>query len=724
MASLHSKANLRQLTWQIIALAVVPLFLVTLTLLVTRGFAETEALRGEVVRSYETRRELQRILSLHQDIETGERGFILSSDPRFLQPYESADRDIGQAFDHLRQVLPANTDVQGEYAALRAVSQDMRGFADDLVRMTRNGDAAGAQHAVATGRGKALMDDIRARIARLDAREQAQLASRTTDANAAREQLKGRTIALQLLLVLLLALAATVAFRHARARAQAQRRIEGLAARQEAIFDGAKDGMIVLNPSGSIESLNPAAARMFGYDAADLLRRDVGVLFDAAPERGAVETFLKRLKARQGRSSSEYQEFVGCCQDGRTFPAEVTISPVPLPDEVRFLAVLRDVSERKQVDRMKTEFVSTVSHELRTPLTSIAGSLGLIAGGAVGEVPARIDRLVQIAQSNCARLIRLINDILDIEKIEAGRMVFDIRPIPLGRLLNQAAEANKAYAAEHGAMIHVASVPAGATAMVDEDRMMQVLTNLISNASKFSPRGGVVEMSATPAGNRWRISVTDHGPGIDEDFQQRIFAKFAQADSSDTRQKGGTGLGLSIVREIVVRLGGDVSFETRKGQGTTFHVDLPAATGTAEDVMEDAAEGGALGRLDDATGLPLILHVDDDPDMLRVVASLFDGRGQVHSTPSVVEARASIRRYRFDAVILDVGMEDGNGLDLIPPIRERGDSAVIVFTAQEVDPERLTDTDAVLVKSKVTLDRLVEDVLRLSRRAGADGEVG
>ena len=712
-----SKAGHKYLGWQIVALAVVPLFLLAMSLLVARGFAETEALRREIVRSYETRAELRHLLSLHQDLETGQRGFILTSDRHFLEPHRAADGAIGGAFDRLQNNLVDDAALNEELASLKRASAGKRRFISELIRLTERGEADAAQRLVAAGEGKALMDEIRTLIVRMDVHERRQLAIRTASAEAMRERLKGRTISLQLLLVLLLALAASVAFRQARARADALRRVEDLAARQEAIFDGAKDGMIVLNPSGSIESLNPAAERMFGYQAGELRRRDVAVLFDAAPERGLVESFLKRLTARQRHGSTEFQEFVGRAKDGRSFPAEVSISPVQLATDIRFLAVLRDISERKQVDRMKTEFVSTVSHELRTPLTSIAGSLGLIAGGAAGEIPARAARLVEIAQSNCARLVRLINDILDIEKIEAGRMVFDIKPIALARLLDQAVEANRAYAAEQDATIRIEPVTAGAAVLGDEDRLMQVLTNQLSNASKISPRGGVVQGSAVRRDREWRISVADDGPGISDEFRTRIFSKFAQADSSDTRQKSGTGLGLSIVREIVTRLGGSVSFESEPGKGTTFHVDLPAAP--AESVAPIPAE--ALGRINE-DGLPLILHVDDDPDMLRVVASLFDGKGQVHSTPSVVEAAASIRRYEFDAVILDVGMEDGDGLDLMPLIRERGGSAVIVFTAQDVDPARLAGADMALVKSKATLDQLLDEVLRLAHSARSEGD--
>lgn len=240
---------------------------------------------------------------------------------------------------------------------------------------------------------------------------------------------------------------------------------------------------------------------------------------------------------------------------------------------------------------------------------------------------------------------------------------------------------------------------------------MQVFTNLLSNAAKFSPRGGVVRLGVKPLDRRYRISVADDGPGISEEFRERIFGKFAQADSSDTRGKGGTGLGLSIVREIVERLGGAISFESAPGEGAVFHVDLPA-------VAADVDAGRTvqpLGRISEAD-LPLVLHVDDDPDMLRIVYSAFEGRAQIHSSPSVLEARAAIERYAFDAVILDIAMADGDGLELVPLIRRRQQAAIVVFTAQDADPARLQQVDMVLVKSRDSLDRLVEEVARLASR--------
>ena len=703
--------------WVAFAAVALVAALIALSLEVREGFAQTRALREEVTRSYETRAELQTILAAHLDLETGQRGFVLTGDRRFLQAYFAGEQSIDASFARLRSEDLAGLTSHDELATLQHASALKRDYAKEMIALVEAGQLERARARTATGEGRRLMDAVRDQIERIDVREVARLAERTRVAGEARRRLQGRIEALQYFLIGLLVVALVVVLRAYRGWERALAKQRDLAARHEAIFAGARDGMLVINESGSVESLNPAAARLFGYDDGELLRRDVGMLFEPALPRGQAATFLKRLAPGAGSVQGNTREFTGCRKDGSAIPVEVSVSPVALGGQMRYLAVVRDVTERKQVDQMKSEFVSTVSHELRTPLTSISGSLGLIAGGAAGELPERARRLVEIAQSNSARLIRLINDILDIEKIESGRMTFHVTAVPLERLLPTAIEAIRPFAATHEVALQLGEVPEGAAVMADEDRLMQVVTNLLSNAAKWSPQGGTGLVSAAPNGRFVRISVGDKGPGIAEEFRTRIFGKFAQADSSDTRQKGGTGLGLSIVREIVERLGGVVGFDTVIGDGTTFHVDLPAAA-----QADPAVPGEALGRISEA-GEPLVLHVDDDPDMLRVVASALEGRAQVHSSPSVIEARAALRRYQFDAVILDLGMADGDGLDLVPLIRRRQSAPIVVFTAQDADPAELEDVDVVLVKSRDSLARLVEEVERLTgeKEEGAIG---
>jgi signal transduction histidine kinase len=224
----------------------------------------------------------------------------------------------------------------------------------------------------------------------------------------------------------------------------------------------------------------------------------------------------------------------------------------------------------------KSDFLATVSHELRTPLTSIRGALALIAGGVAGELPAAAKPLIDIANKNSERLILLVNDILDMEKIEADKMEFNVRPVMLMPLLLQALEGNRAYAEQYkvGFVLDGDSL-SGAMVGVDSDRMMQVMTNLLSNAAKYSPAGGKVLVAAARIGGLIRVTVADNGAGIPEEFRARIFQKFAQADSSDSRKKGGTGLGLSIVKALVEKMGGAVGFDSQPGVQTAFYVELP-----------------------------------------------------------------------------------------------------------------------------------------------------
>lgn len=289
----------------------------------------------------------------------------------------------------------------------------------------------------------------------------------------------------------------------------------------------------------------------------------------------------------------------------------IYVRPITLSNATRYCAIeindvtaalrrekqLRKFADQEQnakiaaenLSHLKSSFISTVSHELRTPLTSIRGSLGLLAGGAVGGLPEQSRPLVDIAQKNTERLLLLINDILDMEKIESGKLTFDYNPVDVMTFLEQALEANIGYAEQHGVSIRIVAMEKDAKIYADSDRLMQVMNNLMSNAAKFSPKGSTVEIATIRHAGGIRISVTDHGPGIPEEFQAHLFEKFTQADSSSTRTKGGTGLGMSISREIVEKHSGKLRYITKKNIGTTFYFDLPEWT-NSNDVNPDTEE--------------------------------------------------------------------------------------------------------------------------------------
>ena len=264
-------------------------------------------------------------------------------------------------------------------------------------------------------------------------------------------------------------------------------------------------------------------------------------------------------------------------KEGSRIPVEIFLQYIhPHGESSRFVAIVRDITERKKVDRMKDEFVATVSHELRTPLTSIRGSLGLLTGGAMGALPAHAAELLDIAHKNTERLLLLINDLLDMNKLSAGQVQFKFSPIEIKSFVEQAVSANAAYAEQYHVTFQVKALPERVCMLGDSDRLMQVMYNLLSNAAKFSSAGAVVEIGAKCQEGRVRISVTDHGPGIADSFRNKIFERFTQSDSSDTRKVGGTGLGLNISRSIIERHSGRLDFESREGQGATFYFELSA----------------------------------------------------------------------------------------------------------------------------------------------------
>jgi signal transduction histidine kinase len=262
------------------------------------------------------------------------------------------------------------------------------------------------------------------------------------------------------------------------------------------------------------------------------------------------------------------------------FPIDIGITVMFIDGERLLVHVIRDISERREVERVKTEIVSAVSHELRTPLTSIAGSLGMMVNGAVGELPPNALRLAVIANRNTQRLCRLINDILDLEKASHGELEFNMRVHSLNSAVAQIVETNQAYAVSFEVGIEHEILAEDKLVNIDLDRFGQVLTNVISNAIKFSPRGETIHIRLQVMHSTVCVAVTDHGPGIPDAFRSKMYQRFAQADSSDARAKGGTGLGLSIAKTLIEKMHGEISYESSP-RGTTFYLSLPIAMGWA-----------------------------------------------------------------------------------------------------------------------------------------------
>jgi PAS domain S-box-containing protein len=359
----------------------------------------------------------------------------------------------------------------------------------------------------------------------------------------------------------------------------------------ESMLDTAVDGVLIINETGVIERANSACEALFHWTPADLIGQNVKVLM---PDSFAVshDGYLNNYKETgHTRAIGIGREVSGLRADGVTFPIEISVGELRKKDQARYIGIVRDISERKQIDQMKTEFVSTVSHELRTPLTSIRGALGLIQSGRFEKLNPQAQHLFDIAYNNCDRLVRLVNDILDIEKMAAGQMVFDDESLDLDQLMTEALALNEGYAEQYGVQFAVATRHPNAYVQGDHARLLQVFANLLSNAAKFSPKGSTVEIALRPRGLGYRVAVKDSGCGIPVEFQDKIFHRFAQADNSDTRKRGGTGLGLSITKAIIDLHQGQIAFNTWLGKGTEFYFDLPAGdSAPAKPELEQTAE--------------------------------------------------------------------------------------------------------------------------------------
>lgn len=338
----------------------------------------------------------------------------------------------------------------------------------------------------------------------------------------------------------------------------------------KAITDSANEGIVSLDADGRITYANSAMEGLFQQKVDALCGRQLVDLL-ASESRPCISAAL----CSENDQEVPY-EASALRADGEVFPLEISLAKWSVAGREQASAVLRDLTERKRIDRMKSEFISTVSHELRTPLTSIRGSLGLLCGPLGEQLDDTVRNLVNIANNNAERLLRLIDDILDIDKLDSKQMHFDLAEYPLCSLMEKAVEANRAMADEFEVKLTLADCDE-ASVRVDAGRFQQVMTNLLSNAIKFSPAGEAVLITVARLDTRVRIAVSDKGPGIPEEFRSRIFQKFAQADSSDTRAKGGTGLGLHITKSIVERLGGEIHYTSSADSGCVFYVDLPLA---------------------------------------------------------------------------------------------------------------------------------------------------
>ncbi|MDH7639774.1 ATP-binding protein [Sphingomonas oryzagri] len=649
-----------------------PLALILLALWFGIQIRQLDTMRSMVRASYDKRFTATDLIRGLDEAESAQRGYVITGDTAFLGAYDASHKKSLDSLGDLRGLYVSSPDQIARLDRLGGLIDAK--FAEMAhvigVRRSAGGGAAGAL--VTNRQGVVLMREVRGLVAALGNAEQSTLADRLGSVRSYFQAMRTFVWISMLVAGIALLVALWFVWRAQTARYRVEQEAHAAAARQRAIFASTIDALLILDESGRIRMANAAAGRMLGYAPEELIDRDGSTILGVSEGDG---DFHARMGLRDGALAQPNRlDRTVRHRDGHTIPIDIALGLMELPGEVHIVASLRDISERKAMERLKDEFVSTVSHELRTPLTSVVGSLGLLRSGSVGELPDAARRLVEIAENNSRRLIRLINDILDIEKIGSGRMHFDSVPLDVARMLDQAIDGSRGLASTKQVRLELEAAERPLIVQGDADRLLQVVTNLLSNAVRFSPEGGTVRASLTRDGDNAVVAIEDEGPGVPADFRDRIFERFSQAGDG-AAMSGGTGLGLAISREIVLAHQGRIWFGEAPGGGARFTFSLPLPP------PDPRTESGAR---------PRILVCEANVQAAEIVRGILEREGcLVDCVATAREAQQAARTGRYDGFILDVALPDENGLEVVRALRRRADTRLlpIIVVSGIVDPQ-------------------------------------
>ncbi len=671
---------------------------------------------GQLVEQITVRRAhaLDLLASLRK-AETAQRGFIITRDAGFLKSYDPSRREIEQDLVALARSGAAR---DGHLRLLDKLVMAKFSEMDEAMRRLRLQGQTAAIARVTDGEGQRLMNRIEAELQAIIIADAARV-SRGTEAFWSRTERSRRVVWLLVTLIGGLALASTVAIWIARRERWRVMVAEvDASARNQATLDSTSDAIVILNPSGTIESVNAAARRVLGYEPEELSRRDISVVLDIAEGDGC---FHNRIGLSEGRlQTTLFLDRSARTKDGRMIPVDVALGLMEVPDGIHVVASIRDISHRREIERIKDDFIATVSHELRTPLTSVVGSLGLLRGGAAGELPQTANQLVDIAENNARRLIRLTNDILDLEKFGSGQLAIDLAATDLVGILRQAALESEVPAHAKGIRLSLQIAQESCAILADRQRLLQVAANLLSNAVRHSPKGSTVTIGLTVETGVSTVRISDEGPGVPEAYRAHIFDRFVQAPADG--QAGGTGLGLAIAREIVLRHGGAIWVEAAPGGGACFAFTLACHDddATLSDATSQLVRGSPTPPLPlcEHSACPTILMIDDDEDLFKVVAASLAGEARVVRANGIASAQAVLEWEAPALVLLDIGLPDGAGTSLLPSLVGRDGQPVptIIFSAQDSGVDISGPVKAVLVKSRSSLPMLRDCIREILSR--------
>ena len=485
-------------------------------------------------------------------------------------------------------------------------------------------------------------------------------------------------------------------------------------ARIRAVNDSVNEALLLISKDQRILDLNQQFGKMFGVPHDNVLNQQLGDVQTMFDQIFAESNELFDLIMRTSIDSTE--EFSKYVKQNWPQKRELFLYSTPINDAVGFLGrlfVFRDVTHEREVDRMKTEFVSLVSHELRTPLTSIKGYTELVLDGDAGEIDEEVEEYLSIVYKNAERLVALVNDLLDISRIESGRVQLNIEPVDLNEITQIVTATMQQSIQEKQQILDVAIDPGAINVLGDKSKLIQVLTNYVSNAYKYTQPGGHISIQIQRQGEFAYVSIRDDGFGISQEDQARLFTRFYRVDNSMTREVGGTGLGLSIVKQLITVMGGEIGVESELGKGSNFWFTVPLAGKPEPIELEDTLSESKIKAGDTEAD---ILIVEDDKDTANLIKHHLEKAGyKVRTAQSAEEALKKISQEIPDLITLDIVLPGMQGDEFAKrlhedPLTEHIPILILSVYADDIDRMQF---GAYLLPKPIPQDELIDTVNRM-----------
>ena len=682
-----------------VGLAVAGLILLGVAgLLYRNGRSSIEASEW-VSHTHEVLGELEATLSALGEAQTAARGYIITGQERFLEPYQAAVPAVRANLDHLKSLTADNPRQQGRLAMLEtAVAEKLDSLQQNIDLRKQKGLEA-AQQRVATGIGTKQMNQVRTIISEMKQEEEDLLKRRAVEFRANTRKTSLTFSCVIFLEFLLLGVVYYVLRRDITERRRAEQLLQESEDRHRKLFDHNPHPTWVFDRETlRFLAVNDAAVRKYGYSSDEFLKMTIKDIRPAEDVPALVESVGGVRDGNESIGIWRHRR-----KDGTDIDVEITSYALSFADHAAEVVVAVDVTQRKRDEaekrkfmdslaasnqelelrnlevehatKLKSKFLANMSHELRTPLNAIVGFSDLLADGSPGELNDKQKRFVNHIKQGSAHLLQLINDILDLSKIEAGQLELRCEDFQVKDAWPEVLSAIRPLAMAKNIQVHH-KMEGDRVVYADRVRFKQILYNLLSNAVKFTPKDGRIDIDCVEKGSEVCISVTDTGIGIRTEDQAVVFEEFRQIEGNSNTTNDGTGLGLAITKRLVEQQGGKISLESELGKGSRFTFTLPTGTITSSKVMPVHGPVVLTSRLVGAEK-PLILVVDDEVPARELIASYLESEYRIVMAESGAEVVQKARQLRPDAITLDVLMPGGNGFETLVALQNTPETASI-----------------------------------------------